>query len=267
MCDAPPPEGTGAMASCPRCGLLWRRQLITAPPEQAWDDEYWSHDTIRRFYRARESAFRDIVSLVAARRPPPGKWLDVGCGVGTLLGLAADQGYEVTGIEASRIAREAALRHVPGSTVHLGVVPEVLESIGSFDVVTLTDVLRSVEDPARTISALASHISEGGLLMVRETDATKRQGGDFKSSAEVGAYAQVFAPDTMRWFCPRVALPEVEILPSPMFIETGCDERGKASWLPAWTKRSIWPLAMAANRLTLGRLVLTPNFLALARRR
>jgi SAM-dependent methyltransferase len=246
---------------------MWRKELITAPPEQAWDAEYWSRENVRQFYRARESAFRDIVSLIAARRPPPGRWLDVGCGVGALLGLAAARGYEAIGIEASRIARDLALQHVPGATIHLGVVPEILDSMGRFDVVTLTDVMRSVEDPARTMRALASRMSEGGLLMVREVDASKREGSAFKSSAEVGAYAQVFAPATMRWFFPRIPLTEVETLPSPMFVETGCDERGTGSWLPAWVKRSFWPLALAANRLAFGRLVVTPNFLALARRR
>ena len=62
--------------------------------------------------------------------------LDVGCGSGAVLRIAADRGADVTGIDASpALAAHARLR-VPGSRVEVGDIQFLPFEDGSFDVVT-----------------------------------------------------------------------------------------------------------------------------------
>jgi SAM-dependent methyltransferase len=62
--------------------------------------------------------------------------LDVGCGAGTFLGLAAGRGAVVHGLDASAALLELAQARVPGADLRLGDLQELPYDDGSFDAVT-----------------------------------------------------------------------------------------------------------------------------------
>ena len=62
--------------------------------------------------------------------------LDVGCGSGAVLRIAADRGADVTGIDASPALASHARLRVPGSRVEVGDLQFLPFADASFDVVT-----------------------------------------------------------------------------------------------------------------------------------
>lgn len=94
-----------------------------------------------------------------------GRLLDVGCGSGTLLKLAQDRGYEVSGIEVSQAATEFA-RDAFGIQPIVGFFPEYRFAQCSFDVIVLSHVLEHLDDPASAIREAARILAPDGILAV-----------------------------------------------------------------------------------------------------
>ncbi len=107
--------------------------------------------------------FRAQVDLVAAYKPLRGaRCLDVGAGGGLFLHLLRERGAEVHGIEPDPLnAAYAEARY----GVRLS--PETLEArqdAGSFDVITLWDVLEHVKFPLQTLAAAVALLRPAGIL-------------------------------------------------------------------------------------------------------
>jgi SAM-dependent methyltransferase len=62
--------------------------------------------------------------------------LDIGCGAGVFLGLAAERGAEVFGLDASYALLELARKRVPDADLRLGDMQSLPYADGSFDLVT-----------------------------------------------------------------------------------------------------------------------------------
>jgi 2-polyprenyl-6-hydroxyphenyl methylase/3-demethylubiquinone-9 3-methyltransferase len=95
------------------------------------------------------------------------KALDIGCGGGLFLSLLKRAGAQVTGIELSDArAHYAATRH------NLNIVKCPIEQqrweneAGTFDVVTLWDVIEHVNYPRSTLRAAARMLKSGGVLVI-----------------------------------------------------------------------------------------------------
>lgn len=92
-----------------------------------------------------------------------GSLLDVGCGTGAFV-LAASQYFNAAGVEFSEVAVEAARSR--GLTVHHGDFLSVAFEPDSYDVVTLWDVLASLDHPGVVLSRVHGLIHGTGLLVV-----------------------------------------------------------------------------------------------------
>jgi len=106
----------------------------------------------------------DVQALVAA---PGRRFLDVGCGGGSLAGAlkAAGAGH-VAGIEANPAAATRAREHVD-SLVEGNVLDVGLPfTAGEFDYVIFADVLEHLEDPATAIRRCLPYLAPGGRVIV-----------------------------------------------------------------------------------------------------
>lgn len=91
-----------------------------------------------------------------------GRLLDVGCGSGHFLELAAQAGWAVEGVDFDPGAVEAARSR--GLQVQLGGV-EVLDGREAcFDVITLCHVIEHLHDPGQVVRALHRLLKPGGTL-------------------------------------------------------------------------------------------------------
>lgn len=152
------------------------------------------------FVRVQGAGFYEQMARAAIERLPPGqgrRLLDVGSGPGLLTRLAADRGYDATGIDADpdmieaaqRIAREAGSR----ATFRVGSVEEAAHGDRPFDVVTAASLLAVLRDRAAGIRALWRLVAPGGVLFVIEaTDRMTAGNADrLIAAGQIGAGADV----------------------------------------------------------------------------
>jgi SAM-dependent methyltransferase len=104
--------------------------------------------------------------LVRRYRPVAGRVLEVGCGLGHLLGFLSEW-YEVFGVDINAWALSEARRNVPGG--HFAVLSaEQLRPFldGSFHVVIAKHVVEHLSDPDRAIAEMARVLVPGGMLLL-----------------------------------------------------------------------------------------------------
>lgn len=100
---------------------------------------------------------RDIYQI-----QPTGKFLDLGCGTGELIGAAKEAGYDVEGLDYSEsLARYVSKKY--GVTVHQGESSQV-ELTERYDVIAMSHVIEHVPNPQATIHSIISMLKPGGLL-------------------------------------------------------------------------------------------------------
>ena len=96
---------------------------------------------------------------------PETRLLDVGCGSGLALRLAADRGAAVSGLDASDGLLEHARRRLPGAPLVQGELEDLPFADGSFDIVT---GFNSFQYAARPVAALAEAVrvlAPGGRVL------------------------------------------------------------------------------------------------------
>jgi SAM-dependent methyltransferase len=97
--------------------------------------------------------------------PGPGRLLDFGCGAGRFLKTMADQGWTVTGLDASPVAVEHVREHY-GLPAVVGTLPHSDLAPGSFDVVTMWHSLEHVHRPLAILREAFRLLVPGGKLVV-----------------------------------------------------------------------------------------------------
>jgi len=95
-----------------------------------------------------------------------GRLLDIGCGHGDFLKVAEKEGWEPWGLEPSRGAFEMAQRHLRERIRHQTVEQTDFPS-GTFDVITMWNVIDCLPDPSRTIQKIREWLAPGGILVIR----------------------------------------------------------------------------------------------------
>jgi SAM-dependent methyltransferase len=96
--------------------------------------------------------------------------LDVGCGRGDFLAFVARRipASERSGIEIDAERARDARNADPQAPIATGAVEEALADLrGSFDLVTLWDVLEHLADPGSALRALAGRLAPGGSVFVQ----------------------------------------------------------------------------------------------------
>jgi 2-polyprenyl-3-methyl-5-hydroxy-6-metoxy-1,4-benzoquinol methylase len=108
--------------------------------------------------------FLSLVQLVQ-QYAPPGKWLDIGCGTGTLISVVQEMGREVEGIELTPDRRELSQK-LTGAKIHSRSIEELDMPAGSFAVITLTDVFSHLTNPMKTFECIRDILCTGGIMML-----------------------------------------------------------------------------------------------------
>jgi 2-polyprenyl-3-methyl-5-hydroxy-6-metoxy-1,4-benzoquinol methylase len=156
------------LVRCPECRLVFQDPQ---PSEAALARAYY-HDP--EFARSLQGELRPR-ALGAARakleRLRPGELpaagarvLDVGCSSGAWLELAAEAGFEATGVEIGEATAAAARER--GLDVITGTLAEALPRLEGrrFDLITFWDVLEHLRDPRRELELARGLLAPGGLL-------------------------------------------------------------------------------------------------------
>ncbi len=116
----------------------------------------------------RTKKFKHFCSLIR-KLAPPGKWLDIGCGTGTLIMVAMASDIEIEGIEPISDRRELAGR-LTGAVIHDRQIEFLDLMPASFAAVTLTDVFSHLLSPAATLSCVHRILQPGGILLLHTSE-------------------------------------------------------------------------------------------------
>jgi len=97
---------------------------------------------------------------------PETRLLDVGCGAGLALRLAADRGADVSGLDASEGMLAHARRRVPGAPLVVGEIEDLPYDDGSFDVVTGFNSFQYAAHPATALTEAGRVATPGGRVLL-----------------------------------------------------------------------------------------------------
>ena len=154
---------------CQQCGLVYTdprpdgRDIVET--YQAVEDPLYLEERAGRVLTF-EHHLKPLERLAGApdRRP----LLDVGCYTGVFVEIAARHGWDAWGVEPSRWAVEQARAqglHVVQGTLETADLPE-----GTFDVVTMWDVIEHLPDPRGALERAYRLLKPGGLVVVHTID-------------------------------------------------------------------------------------------------
>lgn len=153
---------------CTGCGLAWvNPRLAEVAPAQAEAAAAQERRAEGPPESERERA-HDVLTRIE-RHARPGRLLDIGCGYGHLLKLAAERGWQAVGVNPN--AKEAQYaRTQMGVAVPARIVEEAGFPDASFDVVSLVEVLEHLADPVPVLRQANRVLRPDGLLYLQTPD-------------------------------------------------------------------------------------------------
>ena len=175
--DPLPPPGIGlvfAVVRCTSCGLTYTNPRPTERTIAGfYPTTYRPHRRASKMRQSRRT--RPIWSWLFGRPcgerrgalpwPRPGRLLDFGCGAGLFLKTMAEQGWQVTGLDAA-VGVVQHVREQHGLTALVGTLPHAELRPGSFDVVTMWHSLEHVHRPLDILREVYQLLIPGGKLVV-----------------------------------------------------------------------------------------------------
>jgi SAM-dependent methyltransferase len=123
-----------------------------------------------------------------------GRLLEVGSGSGDFLVVAAENGFDVTGVEYSADACATARARLPKGEVIKGELQEQTFAENSFDVCVMFDVIEHVRNPAKTLQIIHRLLKPGGVICIA-TPST-----DSWSAKLMGKNWMEFKPEHLTYF-------------------------------------------------------------------
>jgi len=162
-------DGRHELRSCSTCELVYAPEY--GEPEEIYVEGYLTGDTefgldlshpiFQEFLAWAAGKRLDIIESV---RPERGSLLDVGCGSGEVLAVAAERGWETAGAEP--VEQSAALARERGLDVRTALVQHSDLPEGSFDVVAAFHVLEHVPKGVDFLQLMGRWAKPGGLVVV-----------------------------------------------------------------------------------------------------
>jgi SAM-dependent methyltransferase len=151
---------------CSCCGVVYLERTM---PNSELETFYNTSFEVNRDSQARKVDRQGgpLLAMLGRLLPDKGNLLEIGCSYGHFLGLAQQDGWDVEGIEISRVAADWARQEV-GIPVYAGALEDALPKLRlPYDAVVILHVLEHVPEPTRFVSQLRQLLRPGGVLLVR----------------------------------------------------------------------------------------------------
>lgn len=159
---------TQPLVRCRSCDLLFVTPRIAASQmlegyASGPDPDYVSQMASRKRTFARALARIDTLA------PGKGRLLDIGTAAGAFPEAARSSGWDAVGIEPNRWLANWG-RQQYGIPIHSGTIDDAPFAEGTFDVVTMWDVIEHTPDPSHALRRAHALLRPGGLLVVNYPD-------------------------------------------------------------------------------------------------
>jgi SAM-dependent methyltransferase len=210
VCDADRIErgydlGEFEVLRCASCQTAWRSNMYR--PEQVaamYEDEpYEEHpffgydsdaETLRKVPRYRR--FQHGLEVIE-REVGVGRLLDVGCGAGTFMAIAAARGWDVYGVEMNEALCTEVDKAVGAGRVTCGAFEALDPEEHRYDVITMWDVIEHVLDPVAFVERAQRMLRPGGVIVICTPD---------EESVLAGTGKWIHRVSGGRWSYPALAL-------------------------------------------------------------
>ena len=161
------------LLECQDCGFL---TMFPQPSNEALAEIYGRDYTLMQASAEAKLHFADLKRATAAhyleligryRGRNDGRLLEIGCGSGDLLSVAATLGYQVTGVEYSEHSCAEARDRLRGKgEIIQGEVSSVANRSQNYDVCILSDVIEHVRDPRAFLEQIYELLIPGGVVFI-----------------------------------------------------------------------------------------------------
>lgn len=166
---------------------------------------YQNYERDRPLY---ERTFAHRLKLIQ-RFKPQGKLLDIGCGPGYFLNVAATHGFDVFGLDLSSYAVEQCQPRFPGRVQRGPLRPGQFPD-GSFDVITMFDLFEHVYEPREFVSHLHTITKDEGIVVIttpNQRSLLARLSGRKWGSFKIPEHVFFYSPETLK----RIVAPHFNI--------------------------------------------------------
>jgi len=159
------------IVGCDRCGLLYNDQF---PPKESKENAFsggYYCDVQKQAFQFHGDEYLKDPSVPVFRRwlslidNKNGSLLDVGCGLGTFLGVARDAGWRVQGLDISPFAAKT-VKEKMGIDVFNGSLVDAPWKDQSFDVITFWDSIEHVDNPKQYLDKAFALLKPGGTMLI-----------------------------------------------------------------------------------------------------
>jgi SAM-dependent methyltransferase len=153
------------LVRCDDCGLVYRNPVERATEvAEIYEEEGPDESVLRALHDTQRSAYDAQASRLTEMFGRRGTGIEVGSYVGAFLAAARDAGWQFAGVDVN--ARTNAFTRSLGFQVDDGTI-ESLDPERRADVVAIWNCLDQLADPASAVRAARSHLTTGGMLVVR----------------------------------------------------------------------------------------------------
>jgi SAM-dependent methyltransferase len=160
------------LGRCRSCGLLYvRNRPSTAQRLEELAQEVFGEG--RRANEARhhlrgEKILRQRyqrLATLAKELAPPGHWLDIGCGTGTLLKVAEEHGIAIDGIELMPARRDAA-RQRTSARIYVRPLEDLELPDASYAAIFMVNVFSHLFSPSATFAEIQRILVPSGIVVI-----------------------------------------------------------------------------------------------------
>ncbi|HEY8934156.1 MAG TPA: class I SAM-dependent methyltransferase [Cyclobacteriaceae bacterium] len=210
---------TFQLTKCEVCDLV----LTNPRPENKKLDKYYISDDYishtsnanslidRVYLLARKFTLNKKLKLIS-RYNTPSKLLDYGCGTGEFINHCKSNGWNISGVEPSILAREKASA-LTSSEIKTS-IQELREEY--FDVITLWHVLEHIPDFDKALKTISKLLNEKGTLFIAVPNYKSFDAEIYKhiwAGYDVPRHLWHFAPSTIKKLLSNQSLTLKEIVP------------------------------------------------------
>jgi SAM-dependent methyltransferase len=150
--------------------------------------------------RGQHKRCRLIDRSVPTRDATPRRLLDVGCASGLFLeAMQSYRGWQIEGVELNEIAARTTSERL-GVPVFAGPFERAKYADGTFDAITMWDVLEHLHEPLYSLREIRRILRPGGVLFVRVPNAASyvaRMCGRYWSGYDLPRHMTLFTPRTL----------------------------------------------------------------------
>jgi SAM-dependent methyltransferase len=161
-------EAQSLFYSCPECTFIFARPVLIPELNDRHMDgienaEMFNSGLLKRLY-IRLFINREVRKLKKWQNKVAPSFLDVGCGTGWTTFQYHQAGFDVTGLEPSKIRSKYARSHYG-----LNIISDYIENVSAenkYDIVMFRHIIEHFADPGAVVRKVAGLLNDDGLLFV-----------------------------------------------------------------------------------------------------